>query len=341
MAPMKQRTTFVFALFLNLILAFALSGQAAHASSMKPPAVVTPASATECNLSRQAFLPGGCPDGGVGAASNNPAWTGGTVEPKSDARPAIDAFGFCRYVGNSGDKPLFVPFGDEEEWRAYITNHPQPIYLLQCSRGGNVPVPPNFGADGVTNQCTTAPPVQTIFAPYKPANLNRDFTAPPVTYTCKSGDGTEFQETAVASLESHDSGYGPSDDIGWKITKILYTYNGVCGSAKGIETKTAPVAGLCSVGIPSKVIGVGPFQWICNGGNGGGKNITCTTATPCEAHIVETKACRCETGDCYVPVYWEDGCGHSWVDKSKKCDNPEPTFKPLPPIDYDNDHLNR
>lgn len=295
----------------------------------------------ECAISKQPFLSGACPADAVGTSTTNPSYTGARVAPHTDARQAIDAFGHCRYVGNGGDTPVFVPFGNHEEWYAYLTNHPPAVYLIQCSRGGLMPMPPNFGEDSAANQCVTMPPVQQIRVPYKPANVAGNFTSPPVTYHCASADGTAFDETAIATLESHDSGYGPGDDIGWKFSKIIYSYDGVCGPATGVPTKTAPTAGLCSVGVPSTVIGTGPFQWICASGNGGGKNHTCSTDVTCPTHIVEEKACRCENGDCYRPIYWGDTCGHSWIDKSQKCDNPEPRFKDLPPIDYDNDHLTR
>ena len=298
------------------------------------------AQSLECDLSKQPFLTGACPAPAVGAASLNPKFNGGTVDPKTDARTAIDAFGYCRYVGNGGDKVQFVPFGSDEEWHAYLTNHAPDVYLTQCSRGGNLQMPPNFGSDGVTNQCFTTPPVQMTYAPYKPANQPGGFNTQPITYECKAKDGTPFTETAVATMEAHDSGYGPSDDLGWKITSVRYAYNGVCGPAKGVDTKTAPTEGLCSVGVPGQVIGIGPFQWICTSGNGGGKNITCSTSDTCnDIHKVDEKPCQCENGSCFRPTYWADDCGHSWMDKSLKCDKPEPAFKPLPPIDYDNDHL--
>jgi hypothetical protein len=293
----------------------------------------------ECNLSRQPFLAGACPAGAVGAASPNPSWHGARLEPHSEGRSAIDAFGFCRFAGNNGDIPQFIPFGFDDEWRAYLTNHALPVYLVQCSRGGNIVMPPNFGSDLASNQCAKPSAPQSFMAPYKQANVPGDFTTPPVTYDCLAADGTKFTEEAIATLASHDSGYGPSDDIGWKITKVLYKYNAICGPAKGMATKTAPVTGLCSVGTPGSVIGVGPYTWICASGTGGGKNITCSSAQPCEPVPDEVQSCRCEEGRCYRPVIHSDNCGHSTLDKSQPCDAPEPRFAPLPPTDYDNDHL--
>jgi hypothetical protein len=298
------------------------------------------AATTECDLSLQPGLAGACPTGGaVGAASPNPSVQGATVAPKTEGRVAIDAFGYCRYVRNDGSEPLFVPFGSEEEWRAFQTNHPASASLSDCARGGAVIVPPNFGHDGASNQCVTPPPPQAIFAPYKPANAADDYTAPIITYNCSAADGAAFTETAAATLTGHDSGYGPNYDIGWSFSKILYKYDGQCGPAKGIPTPTAPTSGLCRVGVPSAVIGTGPFTWICASGTGGGKNASCSSATTCETHKMEEKPCRCDDNRCYRAIYWSDGCGHTWIDKTQSCDKAEPLFAPqhLPSVDDTND----
>jgi hypothetical protein len=51
--------------------------------------------------------------------------------------------------------------------------------------------------------------------------------------------------------------------------------DGVCGSANGASTATAPTANLCSAGIASSVTGSGPWNWTCNGTNGG-TNASCS-----------------------------------------------------------------
>lgn len=45
--------------------------------------------------------------------------------------------------------------------------------------------------------------------------------------------------------------------------------DGTCGTANGVAASTAPVAGLCSVGMASAVTGTGPWSWTCAGTNGG------------------------------------------------------------------------
>jgi len=289
-----------------------------------------------CNLSKAQGLAGSCPAGAIGASTANNQWQGARMEPNSTAQSAIDAFGYCRYLSNTGDTFYFVPLASEEEWRGFISNHPRGATFATCSRGGLVPVPPNFGQGGASNQCVTSQPVQSVLTPYKPASVAAPFVAPPVTYACQSMDGTAFTETATATFASRDSGYGPDNVIGWDVTKILYTFDGVCGAAKGVITATAPTHDLCHVGVPSAVIGTGPFTWICSGGSGGGKNVSCSSGIPCEKRIVEQKPCKCEDGNCYRPVFWSDGCGHTGIDKSQRCEKAEPLYQPSPPNPNDN-----
>jgi hypothetical protein len=51
--------------------------------------------------------------------------------------------------------------------------------------------------------------------------------------------------------------------------------NGVCGSANGVETSSAPTSNLCNAGSASSVTGTGPWNWTCNGSNGG-TNASCS-----------------------------------------------------------------
>jgi len=42
----------------------------------------------------------------------------------------------------------------------------------------------------------------------------------------------------------------------------------VCGSSHGTILSSAPTTNLCSIGIPSAVLGTGPWSWTCNNGSG-------------------------------------------------------------------------
>jgi len=57
--------------------------------------------------------------------------------------------------------------------------------------------------------------------------------------------------------------------------------NGVCGSANGTTTDTAPTTNLCSAGTPSSVTGTGPWFWTCAGIRGG-------STAQCEAFVAST-----------------------------------------------------
>ena len=52
--------------------------------------------------------------------------------------------------------------------------------------------------------------------------------------------------------------------------------DGVCGSANGTATLTAPTFNLCSAGMQTAPTGVGPWSWACTGFNGG-VTATCST----------------------------------------------------------------
>lgn len=64
-------------------------------------------------------------------------------------------------------------------------------------------------------------------------------------------------------------------DPAGNITRSVRTVNqaavvtGVCGSANGKSFSAAPSASLCTTGAASAVVGSGPWNWLCQGSNGG------------------------------------------------------------------------
>lgn len=52
-------------------------------------------------------------------------------------------------------------------------------------------------------------------------------------------------------------------------------YHGLCGPANGTNVYAKPSSGLCTVGNATTVTGAGPFDWNCNGINGG-NNVSCS-----------------------------------------------------------------
>ena len=51
--------------------------------------------------------------------------------------------------------------------------------------------------------------------------------------------------------------------------------HGSCGPANGSNVYTKPTSGLCATGNATAVVGAGPFDWNCNGINGG-NNVSCS-----------------------------------------------------------------
>jgi outer membrane protein OmpA-like peptidoglycan-associated protein len=50
--------------------------------------------------------------------------------------------------------------------------------------------------------------------------------------------------------------------------------DGICGAANKMEADEIPMENLCASGLPSPVIGTGPWQWTCQG-DGGGITVNC------------------------------------------------------------------
>lgn len=57
----------------------------------------------------------------------------------------------------------------------------------------------------------------------------------------------------------------------------LVPIDGTCGNSNGMSLTAAPTTGLCAYGggTPTSVVGIGPWNWICQGSNGGG-SVMCT-----------------------------------------------------------------
>lgn len=238
----------------------------------------------------------------------------------------IDAFGLCRYVYNNSNNSIFIPVNTQKEWGAFIQYAPTNVHAYGCSRGGAITVPSVFGSNAQANQCTTLiGSTQTITAPYAPySNASRDpstllismpptYTASsqPITYSCQSADSTVFSETAVAVLTGKDSRDDESAQttgktvllsnlpVGWTISNVLYTYDGVCGNANGKELASPPTAAsdLCHVGVSSEVTQdseTGKWSWTCSAGNGGGTQASCGTIQENKSPVdVTTPSAQC------------------------------------------------
>ena len=67
--------------------------------------------------------------------------------------------------------------------------------------------------------------------------------------------------------------------------------NGVCGSANGGSTTSAPSSSIrCSVGSTSGVSGSGPYTWTCSGSNGG-STASCSSNRSCSTQTLSWSSC--------------------------------------------------
>jgi hypothetical protein len=108
---------------------------------------------------------------------------------------------------------------------------------------------------------------------------------PPVNGVCGSSDGIPVSSAPTTGLcnagnASLVSGSGPWSwtcaGTNGGTTAICSApvvppppIDGVCGSADGVAVSSAPTSNLCSVGTATAVLGTGPWNWNCNGSDGG------------------------------------------------------------------------
>ena len=72
--------------------------------------------------------------------------------------------------------------------------------------------------------------------------------------------------------------------------------NGFCGLSNGKTFSSAPTSNLCSAGTASSVSGSGPWNWTCNGSNGG-------TNASCSANkILPTGTLNAKSASCVIPI---------------------------------------
>lgn len=93
-----------------------------------------------------------------------------------------------------------------------------------------------------------------------------------VTYD--DGSSISYQYDATGNITSENRSVSPTQSI-----------DGACGSANGASFGSPPGANLCSAGSASLVVGSGPWQWLCRGGNGGGSS-HCSAAVSLSPHTL-------------------------------------------------------
>jgi hypothetical protein len=76
---------------------------------------------------------------------------------------------------------------------------------------------------------------------------------------------------------------------------IVGSINGVCGSADGTGSSSAPTSNLCRTGAASAVIGDGPWLWVC-AGTDGGKDADCKAPLQSASAVCGSSAGTCQMG---------------------------------------------
>jgi len=124
---------------------------------------------------------------------------------------------------------------------------------------------------------------------------NNDFDAAPSSNLCAQG---------IASAVSGEgpwtwacSGVNGGDAAACTAPKHVSASNGVCGSANGVSTSSAPSEDLCRAGAASPLKGNGPWTWSCKG-NGKGRVESCiapviggsAVVSPAAAPVAETSS---------------------------------------------------
>lgn len=93
----------------------------------------------------------------------------------------------------------------------------------------------------------------------------------PSTGLCSAGNSTAVTNSSYTWHWSCNGIYGGTTATCNAPQKV----HGSCGPANGSNVYTEPTSGLCATGNATSVIGAGPFDWTCNGINGG-NNVSCS-----------------------------------------------------------------
>lgn len=85
-----------------------------------------------------------------------------------------------------------------------------------------------------------------------------------------TGKVIEIQSTTSLTLPVNTSATTTKEVTSTSTSVAPHTpINGACGVSSGAYAKVAPTTNLCKIGKASNVSGVGPFNWICDGIDGG------------------------------------------------------------------------
>lgn len=217
-------------------------------------------------------------------ASDNTAVTGYFLSESLTA-PLANTFGWSSTAPNS------YTFGAAGSFT---------LYAFAKDAAGNISSP--FTASiTITLPDMTVPTISTFVIPTTASSL----TVPVTTFTATDNVAVtgyllseessvpmlSAQEWVSTPLASHtfntagnktlyafakDAAGNVSSPVSGSVTITLPAIGGSCGSSHGQTLSIAPTTNLCTTGQASTVTGSGPWNWACNGTNGG-TNATCST----------------------------------------------------------------
>jgi hypothetical protein len=102
------------------------------------------------------------------------------------------------------------------------------------------------------------------------ASNGQNLTSAPTTGLCAAGDSSAVKGSGPWTWTCNGLNGGTAADCSANLL-----VDGVCGSSHGKNLSSAPTANLCDGGTASAVVGSGPWDWTCNGQNGG-KTVQCS-----------------------------------------------------------------
>lgn len=125
---------------------------------------------------------------------------------------------------------------------------------------------------GVAATCSASPRGNAVCGP---ATLN-GHTEAPHHGLCSVGDASQVVGSGPWSWTCGGMNGGSPVNCTAKVSQ-----NGACGNAHGTAQPSAPLDHLCASGKPSRVNGSGPWNWTCNGTDGG-DTASCTATKAAE-----------------------------------------------------------
>ena len=214
----------------------------------------------------------------------------------------IAAHGICKQVRNASGPDIFVPTKSASEWSFFLAIHPawekmdcthswQTSWFGSCdatcgpgNRHQIVSCKRHNGDIVSDSWCSLSGP-----KPATTQSCNLWACIPLINGSCGPSGWASFPSAPTAGLcatgnPTSVSGFGPwwwsclgtggGMDMGCGAS-ISATTPWLCGTSHASYFVSAPTGGLCSSGIPTIVIGSGPWNWNCNSIDGG-SNMSCS-----------------------------------------------------------------